>query len=206
MTASGEGARSHGLLLAWVALVGVTTLLAFAVRLLFDVPEDFRYSYWTVLVGIVSSAITLAIVVRIARSGGLRKMLALRRPRSYRRAALLGLAVTLLPLAMIALVPFLDAGEQQGNGVDWDPDRAVPFALNAVILVIVSPVVEELTFRGVGFRLLERYGHGWAIALTALAFALTLRNHSSSAAVGLQPLAGGAQANVNASVAIERLN
>jgi hypothetical protein len=34
---------------------------------------------------------------------------------------------------------------------------------------------------------------------------LTLKNHSSSAAVTLQTLAGGTQQNVNASVAIERL-
>jgi len=35
---------------------------------------------------------------------------------------------------------------------------------------------------------------------------LTVRNHSSSAAVTLQTLAGGTQANVNASVSIEKLN
>ncbi len=76
MTPHGTAARSPVRLHAWVALVGVTTLLAFAVGLLYDVPEDFRYSYWTVLVGVVSSAITLAIVVLIARPGGLRGMLA----------------------------------------------------------------------------------------------------------------------------------
>jgi len=31
----------------------------------------------------------------------------------------------------------------------------------------------KLTFRGLGFTLLERFGHGWAIALTGLAFALS---------------------------------
>ena len=35
---------------------------------------------------------------------------------------------------------------------------------------------------------------------------LTLRNHSSSAAVGLQTNAGGTQTNANASLAIEKLN
>jgi len=47
---------------------------------------------------------------------------------------------------------------------------------------------------------------GQVIATFGAGDVLTLRNHSSSAAVGLQPLAGGTQANVNASVAIERLN
>lgn len=43
------------------------------------------------------------------------------------------------------------------------------------------------------------------IALTA-GDVLTLRNHSSSAAVGLQVLAGGTQTNVNASVVIKKLS
>jgi hypothetical protein len=36
--------------------------------------------------------------------------------------------------------------------------------------------------------------------------ALTLRNHSSPAAVILQSLAGGTQANVNASILVRKLN
>lgn len=43
------------------------------------------------------------------------------------------------------------------------------------------------------------------IALAAGDF-LTLRNHSSAAAVGLQTLAGGTQTNVNASVVIKKLS
>jgi hypothetical protein len=35
---------------------------------------------------------------------------------------------------------------------------------------------------------------------------LTLRNHSSAAAVGLQSLAGGTQINVNASIVIQKMN
>ncbi|MCA1682746.1 MAG: collagen-like protein, partial [Actinobacteria bacterium] len=34
---------------------------------------------------------------------------------------------------------------------------------------------------------------------------LTLKNHSSAAAVSLQTLAGGTQTNANASIAVERL-
>ncbi|MDQ3677899.1 MAG: CPBP family glutamic-type intramembrane protease [Actinomycetota bacterium] len=123
--------------------------------------------------GVVSSAITLALVVLIARPGGLRRMLALRRPTSYRRAVLIGIAVIVAPLVMVALFSVFDAGDQQGIGVKWDPERAVAFILNAVIVVVVAPVVEELTFRGVGFTLLERYGQTAAIALITLAFALT---------------------------------
>ena len=47
---------------------------------------------------------------------------------------------------------------------------------------------------------------GQAIITIAAGDVLTLRNHSSTAAVTLQTLAGGSQSNVNASVLIEKLN
>jgi hypothetical protein len=47
---------------------------------------------------------------------------------------------------------------------------------------------------------------GQAIITIAANDVLTLRNHSSAAAVGLQTLAGGTQANVNASVLVQKLN
>lgn len=48
---SGEAARSNGRRSAWAGLVGVTIVLAFIVRQGVGLPEDFRDSYWTVLVG-----------------------------------------------------------------------------------------------------------------------------------------------------------
>jgi BclA-like protein/collagen triple helix repeat protein len=47
---------------------------------------------------------------------------------------------------------------------------------------------------------------GQAIIAVAAGDTLTLRNHSSTAAVNLQTLAGGGQANVNASLVIERVD
>lgn len=47
---------------------------------------------------------------------------------------------------------------------------------------------------------------GQVIATFSAGDILTVRNHSSAAAVGLQPNAGGTQTNVNASVAIEKLD
>jgi hypothetical protein len=47
---------------------------------------------------------------------------------------------------------------------------------------------------------------GQAIISIAGGDTLTLRNHSSTAAVTLQTLAGGSQANVTASVVLEKLN
>jgi BclA-like protein len=47
---------------------------------------------------------------------------------------------------------------------------------------------------------------GQVIVRVAAGDVLTLRNHTSAAAVGLQTLAGGTQTNANASVAIEKLS
>lgn len=48
--------------------------------------------------------------------------------------------------------------------------------------------------------------HGQALILLVAGDVLTLRNHSSAAAIGLQTLAGGTQTNVNASVIIKKLS
>jgi hypothetical protein len=48
--------------------------------------------------------------------------------------------------------------------------------------------------------------NGQAIIALAAGDVLTLRNHSSAAAVTLQTLAGGTQTNVNASVVIKKLS
>ncbi len=103
----GEAARRDWRLWAWTGLVGVTALLAFVVRQGVGLPEDFRYSYWTVLVGLVSSAITLGVVVLIAGRGNLRELLALRRPTSWWRAGLIGVLVVVGTGLLLVLLPFL---------------------------------------------------------------------------------------------------
>ena len=47
---------------------------------------------------------------------------------------------------------------------------------------------------------------GFAIVAIGANDVLTVRNHSSAAAVGLASVIGGTQANTNASVAIEKVN
>ena len=47
---------------------------------------------------------------------------------------------------------------------------------------------------------------GQAIVTFAAGDVLTLRNHTSTGALGLATAIGGSQANVNASVAIEKVN
>lgn len=152
MDENAPAAPRKSLLLAWAALVGASTLLIVGVRLVYDVPDDLRYRYSTVVFAVLVSAVQLAIVVMIARRDGLREMLALRPPTSRRHAAVIGVVIIVGTYVLLASVPFLQGNEDQGVGAPWDPSRAFPFVLNAMVLVAVSPVLEELMFRGLGSR------------------------------------------------------
>ena len=162
-----------GKLLGWLALVGTLAALGYVSRFTQGKPPaDTLYRYGTAVSGVFFYAITLAIVLWIAR-GIPRHELGLRRPESWRRA--LGLALAVLIALLIAealLEALLHATREQGlEPPRWEPDRAVPFALNAAVVVLVAPVVEELTFRGLGFSLLSRYGSLIALVVTSAAFA-----------------------------------
>jgi len=65
-----------------------------------------------------------------------------------------------------------------------------------------APVAGTVYGSGAG----TQQNNGQAIIAIATGDVLTLRNHSSAAAVGLQTLAGGTQTNVNASIVIKKLN
>ncbi len=71
----------------------------------------------------------------------------------------------------VALEPILHGGEDQGLGADrWEPDHAAAFAANAVVLILVGPFAEELFFRGLGVRVLVRYGALLAVLVTGVLF------------------------------------
>jgi|1186.fasta_scaffold08914_2 membrane protease YdiL (CAAX protease family) len=170
----GRGARaSTGRLYGWLALVGSLALLNYVGRFASGPPpRDVLYQYGTAVSGVVFYAFTLGILAWIAR-GLPRPQLGVRAPDSWPRA--LGFALAMLVallLAEAALEQVLHATREQGlEPSHWDPDKAVPFALNAAVVVLVAPLVEELTFRGVGFFLLERFGAVVAVVGTAVAFA-----------------------------------
>jgi len=162
-----------GKLAGWFALVGSLAALNYASRFSSGKPPaDSLYRYATAISGLVFYAITLGIVLVIAR-GMSRSELGLRRPASWPRA--LGFTLVILVALLIAetlLESLLHGAKEQGlEPAHWDPSRALPFALNAAVVVIAAPIVEELTFRGVGFRLLAPLGTIVAVLGTALAFA-----------------------------------
>jgi uncharacterized protein len=162
-----------GKLLGWIALVGTLAALNYASRFTEGKPPaDTLYRYGTAISGVVFYAITLGLVLWIAR-GISNSELGLRRPESWPRALGLVLAVLIgLLIAEAILEGLLHATREQGlEPPRWEPDRAVPFFLNAAVVVLIAPVVEELTFRGVGFALLGRISVVLAFLGTSVAFA-----------------------------------
>ena len=171
MSGEGETGNSTGALWAWVGLVALQASVNFLVPLLWDAPEDRIYRYSNAALALLQFGAMLAVVVMIARPGGLRNTLAMRYPSSWRLAAGLG---ALVVVGMMAVLVFLSpqAGEAQSLAPEWDSNRLLPFAVNAAVIVFVAPVVEEMMYRGLGFTLLQRYGTTTATVVTAAAFAV----------------------------------
>jgi membrane protease YdiL (CAAX protease family) len=165
----------YGRLVAWLALVGALAALAYAGRATGgDPPEDVLYQYDTALGSAILYSLVFAVVLLLCRGASARDLLALRRPRSWGRAALISLGIFVIMLVLgAALDPFLDAGEEQGLTPDeWDSGRAGAFAANTAVVAGLAPIVEELTYRGLGFTLLARFGQTAAIVLAGIAFGL----------------------------------
>jgi membrane protease YdiL (CAAX protease family) len=168
-----EERPNPGKLAWWWILVGMLAVLAYAGRASGGKPpEDALYQWGTAFFAAVVYAAVLGLLLLIAR--GESGLFALRPPRSWARALGWAFLVFVLVLAIgAALDPFLDAGEEQGlTPSNWDADRAAPFFANAVVIAGLAPVVEELTYRGLGFSLLRPYGAASAIIGVGLAFGL----------------------------------
>ena len=165
-----------GRLLAWTAFVSVFAALNYAARFGGgETPDDALYRYSTAILGVVQFAIVLGIVLWIAHGLRRREVFGLQRPRSWRVALGLSLAIFIGVIAFAGILsPFLDPGGEQGLVPDrWEPSRAAAFAVNAAVVVLVAPMIEELTFRGLGLNLLlRRFGRWTAIVVVGLAFAL----------------------------------
>jgi len=158
-------------LIWWSILVGVPIVIQYASRASGGEPDrDVLYRYSTAAGAAVIYAVMLLLVLVIA--GFDRDLLALRRPRSWGRAAALSAVLFVsLFIAITLLDHLLHGGKEQGltpNG--WQPDHAGAYAANFVVIAIVAPIVEELTFRGLGYSLLEPFGRWFAIVAIGVIF------------------------------------
>ncbi len=163
-------------LVGWAILVGALAAIAYAANLAdsADTPDDILFRWSTAVGGLIQYAIILALVLVIAR-GIAPATLGLRRPASVRGAlGRIGIALASIWVIGAVLNVFLQAGKEQGLVPHaWDPGHAAPFVANFVVVAGVAPVVEELTYRGLGFAAVaDTFGATAAVFVTAIAFGL----------------------------------
>ena len=171
---------SRGRLAAWTGLVGVIAALNYAARISGSSSATSNtnnevYSYATFGSGMILYAIWLGIVLWIAAPRW--DLLALRNPRSWPRAAGLAIAVVIAVYAVegiVSVIPLPESpGKEQGLApTHWEPAHAGAFAANLALFALVAPLVEELTFRGLGQSLLSFLGRWPSIVLVGLSFGL----------------------------------
>jgi membrane protease YdiL (CAAX protease family) len=162
-------------LAGWLTLVGVISAISYAGRFAGGKPpKNALFQYTTAVSELILFAIILAFVFWIARGLPKRQAFALRRPASWGRAVGLGIAVFIvIGIANAALNPLLHGGREQGlTPSGWQGNHATAFVLNLVAFSLVGPITEELTFRGLGFYLLERYGQTATIVAIGVTFGL----------------------------------
>jgi hypothetical protein len=167
-------------LAAWTGLVGLLAALNYAARFSGSSSTSSNahndvYSYSTFAGGLIVYLVWLGAVLWVA--AGRRDLLALRLPRSLPRAA--GLAVAAVAAiylieAIVSVIPLPESpGKEQGlTPTHWEPAHAGAFAANVVLYALVAPVVEELTFRGLGQSLLAFLGRWPSMVVVGISFGL----------------------------------
>src|ERR671910_1007888 len=175
--------RHPGRLVAWLGFVLALTALNYAGRFAADDTTDDDIAYqWVSSIGVVVQfGLMLGILLLIARGLPKRELFALRRPSSWKRAlglaALSLVAIYLASLAYTGLLSLLgdfDPTEEQGLVPDeWDSSRAAPFVAFFLAVTLLAPVVEELTYRGLGFSMIAPWGVALAIVATGVLFGVT---------------------------------
>jgi membrane protease YdiL (CAAX protease family) len=157
----------------WLAVVTAMIALSYGTRASSGKPDpQILYQWSTAAGGLIQDGILLVLVLAIA--GFSFRLLALRKPESWRRAA------ALLVAAIVAIYVFetvysqiFHPGNEQGlTPSHWEPHHAAAYVVNAVVICTWIPFVEELTYRGVGYSLLSRFGRWPAIFATGLLFGL----------------------------------
>ena len=160
----------------WGSFVLAFTTLSYAIRFTSGKPpKDLLYKWSTAVGSLVQYAIIAAIVYGISGiPGDRRRVLGLRRPTSWRTAFLIGLGIGLgMFLLTVLLGPLLHPDREQGvTPQTWEPKHAAAYVANGVVIAVFAPIIEELTFRGLGYSLLARYGRWLAIIGTGVAFGL----------------------------------
>jgi membrane protease YdiL (CAAX protease family) len=158
----------------WLALIALLILVAYTGRASEGKPDpQILYEWSTAIGGLVQDAIVLALVLVIARPKW--SLLALRRPGSPAR--ILGYAVTVIVGVYLfegIYGALTHPGNEQGlTPSHWESAHAAAYVVNAIVICTWVPFVEELTYRGLGYSLLARFGRWPAILLVGVLFGLS---------------------------------
>ncbi len=160
-------------LAGWLVLVGLMIAVAYLGRATEGKPDpQILYKWSTAVGGVIQDGIILLIVLGLAARD--RQLLALRRPPSLGRALrLLGVALVAVYVFEVLYSALTHPGNEQGlTPSHWEPAHAAAYIVNGIVICTVIPFVEELTFRGLGYSLLERFGRWPAILAVGLIFGL----------------------------------
>jgi membrane protease YdiL (CAAX protease family) len=160
----------------WGSFVLAFTTLSYAIRFTSGKPpKDLLYKWSTAVGSLVQYTIIAGIVYGISGiPGDRRRVLGLQRPASWRTALLIGLGIGLGMFVLTLLLgPVLHPDREQGiTPQTWEPKHAAAYVANGVVIAVFAPIIEELTFRGLGYSLLARYARWPAIIGTGIAFGL----------------------------------
>lgn len=158
----------------WCALVGALITLQYASRAgSSSGPDEPLYHWWFVGASLGQELFFLLVVLAIG--GFTLRLFAVRRPRSLgEAAALAGVVFVAVNVFESLYIWLVDPGNEQGlTPAHWEPQHAAAYVANGIVICTLVPIVEELTFRGLGFSLLERFGTRRAIVATGLLFGLS---------------------------------
>lgn len=173
-----EARTNRTRLTVWACFIGLLATVNYAARFSGGGnhgSSDTVYSWSTFAGGVVLYAVWLGVVLLVALDRS--ELLALRAPAAWRRALGLALGVIVAIYAwevIVSLLPLPESpGKEQGLAPSrWEPAHAAAFAANVVLFAVIAPVVEELTFRGVGQSLLRFLGRIPSILIVGVAFGL----------------------------------
>lgn len=173
-TAPSHGRDDTTRLAWWSALVAVLVTFQYASRIgSSSTPDDPLYHWWFLGASLAQELVFLVVILAIG--GFSLRLFALRRPRSLGEAAgLIAVVFVAVNVFETVYVWLVDPGNEQGlTPSHWEPRHAAAYVANGIVICTLVPLVEELTFRGLGFALLERFGTGWAVILTGVLFGLS---------------------------------
>jgi len=160
-------------LAGWLVLVGLMIAVSYLGRATEGKPDpNLLYQWSTAVSGIIQDGIVLVLVLALA--GFSRDLLALRKPASLWDAArVVGVAIVAIYAFELLYDAVADPGNEQGlTPTSWQPDHAAAYVVNAIVICTWIPFVEELTYRGLGYSLLERFGRWPAILAVGILFGL----------------------------------